>query len=158
MNKTASQGAFAEFGHIKPVTSNSTAEDDAKLIYGVVFSLRNMTRKLTDEDAFICYKTSKYKLHFFETPTNIRFVLMSDPNMESQLIVLKQIYVSLYVEYVIKKYVTIYFLSFYAEKAISNSNFFSPLHPVDTTSSPMLDNELFILGVESFLSSLPGFD
>lgn len=64
-----------------------------------------MVRKLTDEDSFVSYKTSKYRLHYFETPSNIKFVMLTDPKMESLRLVLHQIYVSLYVEYVVKKYV-----------------------------------------------------
>ncbi|CAI4219224.1 unnamed protein product [Parascedosporium putredinis] len=49
-----------------PVIATS---DDAKLIFGTVFSLRNMVRKLGgDDDAFISYRTGQYKLHFYETP------------------------------------------------------------------------------------------
>lgn len=96
-------GAFAEFGRVRPSTVTSTAEDDAKLVFGVVFSLRNMTRKLTDEDSFVSYKTSKYRLHYYETPSNIRFVLVTDPGLDNQLVVLKQIYLSYYLKYVVMK-------------------------------------------------------
>lgn len=85
--------------------SNRTTQDDAKLIFGIVHSLRNIVRKLTDEDSFVTFNTSKYRLHYFETPSNLKFVMLSDPKMESLRLVLHQIYVQLYVEYVVKKYV-----------------------------------------------------
>jgi hypothetical protein len=88
---------------VRPIVPASSAEDDAKLVFGVVFSLRNMTRKLTDEDSFVSYKTSKYRLHYYETPSNLRFVLLTDPGLDNQLVVLKQIYVSYYLEYVVMK-------------------------------------------------------
>ncbi|KAJ8664106.1 hypothetical protein O0I10_000384 [Lichtheimia ornata] len=78
-------------------------EEEAKLVYGVVFSLRNFVRKLSaDQDEFISYRTSTYRLHYYETPTGLKFVMNSDANTESLRAVLKQIYVQLYVDFVVK--------------------------------------------------------
>lgn len=109
-----------------------------KLVFGVVFSLRNTVRKLTDgaDDAFATFSTSKYKLHFFETPSNVRFVLVSDQSMDSQVHVLKYIYANMYVEYAAK----------------------NPLYPVDPVNSAVLANDLLVLGIESYISSLPNFE
>ena len=83
--------------------SSSTTTDDgdqAKLIFGAVFSLRSMVRKLGGaDDAFVSYATADYKLHFFETASNLRFVLLTDPATQSMRSVLHQIYVSLWVEH-----------------------------------------------------------
>lgn len=49
--------------------------------------------------SFICYRTGQYKLHYFETPTNIKFVMLTDTKAPSMRIALQQIYVNLYVEY-----------------------------------------------------------
>ena len=76
------------------------SSDDAKLIFGTVFSLRNMVRKLGgDDDAFISYRTGQYKLHFYETPSNLRLVLLTDTATMSMRNVLHQIYINLWVEY-----------------------------------------------------------
>ena len=76
------------------------AADDAKLVFGTVFSLRNMARKLGgDDDAFISYRTAHYKLHYYETPTNLRFALLTEPGALSMRNVLHQIYINLWVEY-----------------------------------------------------------
>lgn len=78
----------------------SRAGDDAKLIFGTVFSLRNMARKLGgDDDAFISYRTAHYKLHFYETPASLRFVMLTDTATMSMRNVLHQIYINLWVEY-----------------------------------------------------------
>ena len=53
-------------------------------------------------DNFISYRTSKYKLHYYETPTGLKFVMITDPRTDNKRIVLHQIYVSLYVEFVVK--------------------------------------------------------
>ncbi|KAI8097688.1 Sybindin-like family-domain-containing protein [Halteromyces radiatus] len=83
-------------------------EEEAKLVYGVILSLRNFVRKLTpssngdNQDGFISYCTSTYRLHYYETPTGLKFVLNTDPATEGMRPVLKQIYVQLYVDFVVK--------------------------------------------------------
>ena len=49
--------------------------------------------------SFISYRTGHYKLHYYETPTSLKFVMVSDTKTNNLRIVLHQIYVSLYVEY-----------------------------------------------------------
>ena len=77
----------------------STA-DDAKLIFGTVFSLRNMVRKLGgDDDAFVAFRTAHYKLHYYETASNLRLVMLTDTATPSMRNVLHQVYINLWVEY-----------------------------------------------------------
>lgn len=76
------------------------ASNDAKLIFGTVFSLRNIVRKLGGEDdAFISYRTGQYRMHYYETPTNLRFVMLTDTSTMSMRNVLHQVYINLWVEY-----------------------------------------------------------
>jgi hypothetical protein len=49
--------------------------------------------------SFLSYRTSQYKLHYYETPTNIKFVMLTDTKASSMCLALQQIYVNLYVEY-----------------------------------------------------------
>lgn len=59
-----------------------------------------MVRKLGGEDdAFISYRTGQYRMHYYETPTNLRFVLLTDTATMSMRNVLHQIYINLWVEY-----------------------------------------------------------
>ncbi|KAM0789403.1 hypothetical protein ACM66B_000230 [Microbotryomycetes sp. NB124-2] len=85
---------------------NSLAFDEnAKLIYGIVFSLRNMAKKLggRDEDSdFRSYTTSTYKLHYLHTPTSYHFVLLTSPTSESMRPLLRQIYVGPFLDHVIR--------------------------------------------------------
>ncbi|KAL6248875.1 Trafficking protein particle complex subunit BET5 [Rhinocladiella similis] len=107
-----------------------SADDDAKLIFGTVFSLRNMVRKLGGEDdSFLSYRTSQYKLHYYETPTNTKFVMLTDIKSGSMRIALQQIYVNCYVEYVVK----------------------NPLSPVEHPGGIGVDNELFEASLEQFV-------
>ncbi|KAI0426377.1 Sybindin-like protein [Xylaria sp. FL1042] len=107
--------------------------DDAKLIFGTVFSLRNMVRKLGgDDDAFISFRTAQYKLHYYETPTNLRFALLTEPGALSMRNVLHQIYINLWVEYVVK----------------------NPLSPVEHKGGEGVRNEMFELGLDKFIRGL----
>ncbi|WYZ40175.1 hypothetical protein EsH8_IV_000516 [Colletotrichum jinshuiense] len=111
----------------------NSAKDDAKLIFGTVFSLRNMVRKLGGEDdAFISYRTSGYKLHYYETPSSLRFVMLTDTATLSMRNVLHQIYINLWVEYVVK----------------------NPLAPAEHKGGEGVKNELFELGLDQFVRGL----
>ncbi|KAJ1970480.1 TRAPP complex subunit bet5 [Dimargaris xerosporica] len=79
--------------------------DEAKLVYGVIYSLKSMVAKLSataGSDQFLSYRTNTYKLHYFETASGLKFVLTSDPATSSLREVLKQIYLHIYLEYVVK--------------------------------------------------------
>jgi hypothetical protein len=81
--------------------------------------------------SFISYRTGQYKLHYYETPTSLKFVMLTDtaaPNMRN---VLHQIYFNLYVEFVVK----------------------NPLSPVEHTGGEGVDNELFAAALEQFVRS-----
>ncbi|KAK8861445.1 hypothetical protein IAR55_002264 [Kwoniella newhampshirensis] len=78
-------------------------DEEAKLVYGVILSLRNMVKKLSGRDeAFTSYSTAQYKLHLYETITGYKFVLLSDPSSDSLRFVLRQLYVGPFVEYVVR--------------------------------------------------------
>jgi hypothetical protein len=49
--------------------------------------------------SFVSFNTSQYKLHYYETPTNTKFVMLTDTKSPSMRIALQQIYINLYVEY-----------------------------------------------------------
>jgi len=110
-----------------------SVQDDAKLLFGVVFSLRNMVRKLSGpDDAFISYRTSAYKLHYYETPTNLKFVMLTDVKMNNLRVVLHQIYVNLYVEFITK----------------------NPLSPIEHKGGEGVAVELFEMGLDSFIRTI----
>ncbi len=59
-----------------------------------------MVRKLGgDDDAFVSYRTAQYKLHFYETASSLRLVMLTDTATLSMRNVLHQIYINLWVEY-----------------------------------------------------------
>ena len=83
----------------------------------------------TDTASFLSYRTSQYKLHYYETPTNIKFVMLTDTKSGSMRIALQQIYVNCYVEYVVK----------------------NPLSPVEHPNGVGVNNELFEAALGQFV-------
>ncbi|KAJ7497351.1 TRAPP complex subunit bet5 [Mycena latifolia] len=78
-------------------------DEEAKLVYGVILSLRNMVKKLSGRDEqFVNYRTSAYKLHVYESVSGYKFVMLSDPGAESLRFILRQIYVGPFLEYVVR--------------------------------------------------------
>ncbi|KAK4462525.1 Longin-like domain-containing protein [Cladorrhinum samala] len=127
----------ADGPHIPPPQSQTlsakSSSDNAKLIFGTVFSLRNMVRKLGgDDDAFISFRTAQYKLHYYETASNLRLVMLTDTSTLSMRNVLHQIYINLWVEYVVK----------------------NPLSPVEHKGGEGVRNEMFEMGLDQFVRGL----
>ncbi|KAF9241554.1 snare-like protein [Melanogaster broomeanus] len=76
-------------------------DEEAKLVYGVVLSLRNMVKKLSGRDEqFTSYRTSAYKLHLYETMSGYKFIMLSDPSTDGLRFILRQIYNGPFVDYV----------------------------------------------------------
>lgn len=82
--------------------------------------------------SFLSYRTSQYKLHYYETPSNTKFVMLTDTKSGSMRIALHQIWVNIYVEFVVK----------------------NPLSPVEHPGGIGVNNELFEASLEQFVVRL----
>ncbi|KAK2463240.1 hypothetical protein APHAL10511_004895 [Amanita phalloides] len=119
-------------------TSSSTVlpfDEEGKLVYGVVLSLRSMIKKLSGRDEpFVAYKTSTYKLHFYETLTGYKFIMLSDPEIDSLRVALRQIYAGPFIDYVVR----------------------NPLSTMDSRTHG-IDNEYFRASVDRYVRGLLAF-
>ncbi|TRY64385.1 hypothetical protein TCAL_04024 [Tigriopus californicus] len=81
--------------------------EEAKLLYGMLFSIKSFVNKLSPadmKDGFLSYKTSKYRLNYYETPTGVKLVMNTDTTVTHPIVrdLLKSVYGQIYVEYAVK--------------------------------------------------------
>ncbi|KAI8799924.1 Sybindin-like protein [Cladochytrium replicatum] len=130
---TGSPGGHAQGGMVGSYGGDISLEEEAKLVYGVVFSLRNLVKKLSGKsDGFISYRTNVYRLHYYETASGLKFVMNTDPGVENLSEAIRMIYSQIYVEYITK-------------------------NPLVTFDAP-ITNELFRNNLNNFVKNLPGFE
>nr|XP_031532042.1 trafficking protein particle complex subunit 1 isoform X2 [Vicugna pacos] len=113
------------------ITASGT---EYKLMYGMLFSIRSFVSKMSPldmKDGFLAFQTSRYKLHYYETPTGIKVVMNTDLGVGPIRDVLHHIYSALYVELVVK----------------------NPLCPLGQT----VQSELFRSRLDTYVRSLPFF-
>ncbi len=123
------------------------------LEYPTTFIQKEIDSDFLFFQSFISYRTGHYKLHYYETPTSLKFVMVTDTKTNNLRIVLHQIYVSLYVEY--GMYQQILYLPSSSlgvmadlERVVKN-----PLSPIEHPGGVGVNCELFELGLEQFVVS-----
>lgn len=107
-------------------------EEEFKLMYGMLFSIRSFVSKMSPLDmkeGFLSFQTSRYRLHYFETPSGLKLVLNTDLSVTNARDTLQHIYSNLYVENIMKNPVCV----------LGHS----------------LDSELFSSRLDAFIRSLP---
>jgi hypothetical protein len=115
-------------------------EDTGKLLFGALFSLRNISRTLGDKvpdengngqrfnNDLVSFITGKYRAHFHESLSNLRICVLSDlktRNLKSTLQELNDIYLDLVVR--------------------------NPLSQVDFDEDEVIDDKVFVKRVDEVL-------
>lgn len=99
-------GALVHYGEWnRKKNSSMSREEEGKLVYGLIISLRGVIEKISPldiKDNSFQYQTSKYKMNFWESPSGVKFVLNTDFNSPNVRELLRTIYTTVYVEYVVK--------------------------------------------------------
>uniref|UniRef100_A0A023EGJ8 Trafficking protein particle complex subunit n=1 Tax=Aedes albopictus TaxID=7160 RepID=A0A023EGJ8_AEDAL len=94
---------YGEWNRLKQ--SGITKDEEAKLMYGMLFSLKSFVNKISPIDpkeGFLFYKTNKYALHFVEVSSGLKFVLNTDTTATGIKEFLLQLYSKIWVEYVVR--------------------------------------------------------
>ncbi len=80
-------------------------EEELKLMYGMVYSLKSLVGRLshnTSRDGFMGYTTDQYRLHIYESPSGVKFILNTDHKVPDCRDLLQHLYGKIFVEYVVK--------------------------------------------------------
>mmetsp|Transcript_23726 Transcript_23726/g.66524 ORF Transcript_23726/g.66524 Transcript_23726/m.66524 type:complete len:139 (+) Transcript_23726:154-570(+) len=78
----------------------SNLVEEQKLMYGLLFSLKSFASKTSpvENDRLLYLRTSAYKMHFFESLSGVKFILLTDPGAGNLGSSLEEIF-RIYVEY-----------------------------------------------------------
>lgn len=128
-------------------------------MYGMLFSIKSFVNKISPLDpkeGFLYYKTSKYTLHYLETPSGLKFVLNTDNSAPNTRELLQQLYsqVSWASKAIIKtrlhELVIVIFLypQVYLEYVVKN--------PICQLNEP-IQSEIFKLKVDELMKKSPIF-
>ncbi|KAL3250087.1 hypothetical protein MRX96_055690 [Rhipicephalus microplus] len=86
-------GAFLYYDEWKrSKNSGMSRDEEAKLMYGMIYSLKSFVAKIAPADW----------LNFYETPSGLKFIMNTDTNASNVRELLHDIYHQVYVEYVVK--------------------------------------------------------
>lgn len=120
------------------LVNKSNDSDMAKLLFGMVYSLKNLSVKLGPDDSFNVlrsFSTSHYRIHFSESLSNFKFALVSDLEVENLQDALWHLYREVFVKTVVH----------------------NALSPVEFGDGK-ISNVSFTRACDNFLRSLPQFN
>jgi hypothetical protein len=98
------------------------------------FLTPRLTLPSTSDEQFLAYKTSAYKLHLYETLSGYKFVMLSDPDIDTLRPALRQIYAGPFIDFVVR----------------------NPLSTMDSRTHG-IDNEYFRASIDRYVRGLLAF-
>ncbi|KAL6771808.1 BET5 [Auxenochlorella protothecoides x Auxenochlorella symbiontica] len=109
---------YHEWSRSKPSREGGSKQEDFKLMFGLFWSMKTFSAAMDPKGtskpqvgvpmragqgcAFRSFRTDKYKLHFMESPSGIKFVLTTDPSVGDMTTALHHIYSVPFVNQVLK--------------------------------------------------------
>lgn len=103
-NKKGTCVYFSEWN--RPPSDATKISEDQHLMYGMLWSMKLFCTKMSpnpeERTELHCFRTSNYKLHFYESGTGVKLVAITDPLTADLHETLATIYRDVYVEFVIK--------------------------------------------------------
>lgn len=97
--------------------------DTAKLLFGLIYSLKNLSSKLATSDSqnlLRSFSTGAYRVHFLESLSNYKFVLLSDLDTENLQNALWDLYSTVFLKTVVHNALS---PVEFGENRISNASF-----------------------------------
>ena len=87
---------------LEKMLADKKEEGRLKHIYGISIALKSFSRGMSPKpiNNFRSFSTNKYKYSLFETPTGLRFIIITSVDDNDYTDVLKYIYANIYLEYV----------------------------------------------------------
>lgn len=88
----------------RPKMASMDLRSDQKLMFGFLFSLKQLVGKMSPKEGggFYACSTNTFKLNYYEPPTGLRFVLTTDLASGDMRESLRHIYSNIYVECLVK--------------------------------------------------------
>ena len=128
---------YYEWNRPQNTLSSEDPDEDRKLMFGMLFSLKQLCQKLSPSEAVAglqSFRTDRYTLHHFEAASGIKLILNTSHDVVDLSRELREIYSSIFVEFVVK----------------------NPLHTQQMLQdgSP-ITCELFARNLQQFIESLP---
>ena len=93
---------YKEF-HRPQNTLSDDPEEERKLVFGMLYSLKDLAAKLSPSEGpegLHVLKTNTFTLHHYQSLTGLVFVLNTDNEVPDQYQTLKNIHSNIYIEYV----------------------------------------------------------
>lgn len=89
---------------LERINNEKSEQDRLKNIHGIAQAIKFFAKRLSPSpiNNFKSFATTKYKYNLFETPSSIRFVLLTSVDEVDYTDLLKYIYNNLYLEYVVR--------------------------------------------------------
>ncbi|KAL6452767.1 BET5 Trafficking protein particle complex subunit BET5 [Candida maltosa Xu316] len=137
-----------EYGHtpsssdtIPGQINKNNDSNSSKLLFGILYSLKTISNKLVDESSINQLKSfnlGQFKIHFYESLSNFKFILITNVEVEELSSVLFQLYSEYFIKYVVE-------------------NGLSPVEFSETGEYSKINNGRFIEETDKYLQSLSIF-